>query len=35
MFKLNCINQKACLIKGVLQFDLHQILFSFNFWIKM
>ncbi len=23
------------LIKGVLQFDLHQILFSFNFWIQI
>ncbi len=27
MVKLNCINQKACLINWVLQFYLYQILF--------
>ncbi len=33
MVKLNCINQKACLINWVLQFYLYQILFSIIFWI--
>ncbi len=33
MVKLNCINQKACLINWVLQFYLYQILFSIFFWI--
>ncbi len=31
MVKLNCINQKACLINWVLQFYLYQILFSIYF----
>ncbi len=35
MFKLNCINQKACLINWVLQFYLYQILFSIIFWIPL
>ncbi len=33
MFKLNFINQKACLINWVLQFYLYQVLFSIIFWI--
>ncbi len=33
MVKLNCINQKACLINWVLQIYLYQILFSIIFWI--
>ncbi len=35
MVKLNCINQKACLINWVLQFYLYQILFSIIFWIPL
>ncbi len=33
MVKLNCINQKACLINWVLQFYSYQILFSIIIWI--
>ncbi len=35
MVKLNCINQKACLINWVLQFYFYQILFSIIFWIPL
>ncbi len=33
LVKLNCINQKACLVNLVFQLYLHQILFSIIFWI--